>query len=318
MQEALTVITEPGPADVKLLAELYPENPFATFGYAQAQVALGMQALLICSGPKDKPSAGCLGFLRTGRLNRRLNIPSSPPVQAGSQFWRLLENYCREQKISILELDSFASPATYFPRFKNEERRSKRTEYMLTLSEELSLASSHKRNVKRGEREGLKFKRSSAVTEAVTHAQLIAQSLSRRTERGEEAEGIVRQEVVAAFLEHRAAEVFQAVRSNNGVEEACSSMLVLRSERGAYYHSAGTSPEGMNCGASHFLLNEIAQVLRAGGLRRFNLAGADPENAGLERYKRGFGAQPVKIEAVRVFLGTPLQAVGRKLLKMIQ
>ena len=65
-------------------------------------------------------------------------------------------------------------------------------------------------------------------------------------------------------------------------------MLLLFSPRVAYYHSAGTTSEGMHLGASPYLITEVAARLRVRGLE-FNLGGAEPENAGLYRFKSELG-----------------------------
>lgn len=77
-----------------------------------------------------------------------------------------------------------------------------------------------------------------------------------------------------------------------------SSVLVLLAAKGAYYHSAGTSPDGMACGASPWLVHEAALVLRERGLEVFNLGGAIQASAGLFRFKSEFATTPVPLESV--------------------
>jgi hypothetical protein len=81
-----------------------------------------------------------------------------------------------------------------------------------------------------------------------------------------------------------------------------SSILLLRSKRSAYYQSAGTSPEGMSVGASHFLIHNVCKKLKDGGVWVFNLGGA-PEGSSLARFKSGFGAVEVSLEACSCYLG---------------
>jgi lipid II:glycine glycyltransferase (peptidoglycan interpeptide bridge formation enzyme) len=94
-----------------------------------------------------------------------------------------------------------------------------------------------------------------------------------------------------------------------------SSILVLRAAKGGYYHSAGTTAEGMACGASHWLVQHIAQALQSEGLQQFNLGGADED--GLVRFKVGFGSARVELEAADIQLAGPLMrlmtACGRSL-----
>lgn len=89
--------------------------------------------------------------------------------------------------------------------------------------------------------------------------------------------------------------------------EVVSSILVLRSAAGAYYHSAGTSPDGMRLGASVFLISELADALRADGCTVFNLGGTDPDQEGLRRFKAGFGAITVPLESSQSFFGNKLR-----------
>jgi lipid II:glycine glycyltransferase (peptidoglycan interpeptide bridge formation enzyme) len=95
-----------------------------------------------------------------------------------------------------------------------------------------------------------------------------------------------------------AGDLFQVVRD----DAVLSSMLVIMSRAGAYYHSAGTSQEGMEIGASHFLVHSVARTLQEGGVKIFNLGGAEIENPGLRAFKSRFGTMPVETEAVRAVL----------------
>jgi hypothetical protein len=56
----------------------------------------------------------------------------------------------------------------------------------------------------------------------------------------------------------------------------------------------------MKIGASHWLISEIAGVLRASGTRCFNLGGVSERGSGLEQFKSGFGARRVDLETVTV------------------
>jgi hypothetical protein len=108
--------------------------------------------------------------------------------------------------------------------------------------------------------------------------------------------------VYQAILQAGAGTLYQAVIG----DQVLSSALVLKAARGAYYQSSGTSPDGMACGASHFLVCEIARTLRDEGMELFNLGGADPQNRGLWEFKSGFGAIPVPLESAGVWLGSTL------------
>src|SRR5262249_10552726 len=100
-----------------------------------------------------------------------------------------------------------------------------------------------------------------------------------------------------------AGELYQAFLDDRVV----SSILVLIADKSGYYQSAGSSSEGMSCGASHLLVYEIANTLKAQSKESFNLGGADQFNTGLERFKAGFGSAQVKLESAQIFLGSQIK-----------
>jgi hypothetical protein len=104
------------------------------------------------------------------------------------------------------------------------------------------------------------------------------------------------------MIEKGAGELYQAIAGG----EALASAMVLRAAEAAYYDSAGTSPEGMKCGAAHFLIYSIARVLREESNLTFNLGTAEPET-GLSLFKIRFGATPVPLQLARFYLGSDLR-----------
>ncbi len=141
------------------------------------------------------------------------------------------------------------------------------------------------------------------------HVRLVNLSQERRRKRGEMTPGVTDDEYVP-FLECGCGELFQAVNK----EKTLSSVLVLRSLNGAYYQSAGTAPDGMALGASHFLISGIACRLRDEGLTVFNLGGAS-DGSSLARFKSGFGATPVPLTSVSLYVGSPWR---RKLTRLLE
>jgi hypothetical protein len=336
--------------DIRQVSRLAPENPFYSSGYIAARRALGGEVWLL--GIRENGgqwTAGCPAFRMSGRVSRWLEIPSWPRLQDVEPFWKSLLSFCREHRVSRLELNSFASEAGPFPETnpggESDPLRDggvrgvmvsrRRCEYVLELHGSESggyslgrCSSNHARNIKRARKAGLTLQRGTDLEACRWHVRLMSASLMRRQERGEMistgpvAKGISEQasepagehesdeqvRLTEALVSHGAGELFQAVEG----QRVRSSILVLRGERGGYYHSAGTSPEGMNCGASHFLVHQIAEQLRAEGLDRFNLGGADANSGGLERFKSGFGAVPIELEAAEVVLaGAVRRTLGR-------
>jgi hypothetical protein len=329
-QSVFAAIRQPGLEDVRQVSALAPQNPFYSSGYMAARRALGAEPWLlgVCSNENEGAwVAGCLAFLMSGRVNRSLEVPSWPRVEDAGPFWDSLVSFCRKRSVSRLELNSFASEPAAFPRWHGAQMpgnargsgviaHRRRCEYVLELHAMDLLgrySSNHARNIKRARKAGMTLRRRTDIEACRRHAELMCASLVRRQERGEtvRASALVEEEQlrpIVALVSHGAGELFQATDGNR----VLSSILVLRAELGAYYHSAGTSPEGMSCGASHFLVHQIAERLRAEGLEQFNLGGADTTSGGLERFKTGFGATPIELEAAELVLaGRVRQALGR-------
>jgi RimJ/RimL family protein N-acetyltransferase len=268
------------------------ENPFHTAAYANAMRALGREVRML-------PDALCV--IERGRLSVRLEIPSLPPSAARPEFWQGVEELCRQEGVTDIEALSFASPPIELSPLAGEVERATRTEFVLPLlsADQLKLSSNHKRNIRKAASAGVTVRRTRDSVEWLkAHTALMAHSAERRTARGEHVEMSTDIAPYRALLENGAAELFQAVRG----EQVLASVLVLRSARMAYYHSAGSSAEGMNLGASHFLLHEIAQILKSEGIEQFNLGGA-PEDSTLARFKSGFGALPVRLPRATCYVG---------------
>jgi lipid II:glycine glycyltransferase (peptidoglycan interpeptide bridge formation enzyme) len=154
-------------------------------------------------------------------------------------------------------------------------------------------SSQHRRNISRARKAGLSIMRAREAAACARHLELMDASLDRRANRGEEVNAGPQNARPMALLNSRAGELFHAMHG----ERILSSILVLQSSRGAYYESAGTSPEGMKIGASPFLICGVAAILKSEGVRVFNLGGATAENPGLVRFKAGFGTREVALEA---------------------
>jgi lipid II:glycine glycyltransferase (peptidoglycan interpeptide bridge formation enzyme) len=288
------------------VAALDPCNPFHTFEYAEAMRSLGTQPWLLLLKEDGRVIGGCTGFLRAGRIKRSLEIPSVPWISPAEIFWAGLSGFCRQKRVSELSLDSFASARTEIPSIPGELSRRVRVEYVLPLANSdfsSGMSSNHKRNAQKAQKAGVTIERTTEVAASKDHVRLQDASMERRMDRGEAVVADAQTRTPAALVKHGAAEFFRATRDG----QVLSSILVLRAGRGAYYHSAGTSQEGMSIGASHFLIRQVAETLRHEGMEKFNLGGADASTPGLERFKTGFGCQAVQLEAAQFYVGTPLQ-----------
>jgi hypothetical protein len=280
--------------------QLPPYSPFNTAAYAAAQSALGEQPYILTL---DEGGAGCLAFLRRGRFATSLTVPSLPRLADPDPFFDGLRAFCRERSVWDVVLTTFGSDwRGAIPAVGTERSRRRRWEFLVPLSPGgLDLSSGHRRNAAKAERAGVELRRTREASAAADHSSAFRASMERRSARGEHVDmaGSVRE--AAALLESGAAEVFQAIHGGAVV----SSLLVLRSARVAYYHSAGTTPDGMAAGASPFVVAGAARVLARDGMLEFNLGGAEPSNPGLYRFKEGFGATIRELEAATFSLAAP-------------
>lgn len=293
------VYTNPSMAQCEEVAAQCPANPFMTGPYLKARTSLGATPHLMVLEDAGRIQSGCFAFERSGYLTRSLEITSLPPLAEHEAFWDGLRAWCRRKGVSQLDVNSFASASANIPFLDGEESRSRRCEYILNVQDETivkRMSSNHLRNIKRGHKAGVQVLRSIEESASRRHVALMASSMTRRKERGEHVpvsfDGQLAE--VMALIRHGAGELFQATVDG----QVLSSILVLLAQEGGYYHSAGTSSEGMACGASHVLVHEIARILKAESKPQFNLGGVSEPGSGLEQFKRGFGTDRVDLEAV--------------------
>jgi len=296
----------PSKALLSEAAALAPSNPFYTISFVDSMRTLGYRPWLLTLRSAHRLSAVAIGLMKSGRLNRSLEFMSLPVPDAPDVFWEKTVGFCRSQRISSLEVNSFASGGGRIPDLVGEIERRARTEYVIDLKRPAlwaGLSSNHKRNIKLAQKASLEVRSTTDTQACHAHLRLVQSSLVRRKSRGEQIEGTGDAEKFMAYTGTGLGELFQAVRSG----DVLSSILIFKAERGAYYQSAGTSADGMANGASSFLISETAAALRDRGMDVFNLGGADDDNPGLQRFKSGFGASKVELQAARFFLGSTLQ-----------
>lgn len=309
MSSEFSATPDPSEALCAEVAASAPANPFCTARYLESKRALGFQPWVLTLRRNGQLTAACSAFMQSKFLRRSLEIHSLPALPEGEAFWDGLQRLCRQTHTAYLEINSYASPAaarTSIPSLPGELGRRARCEYVLELQARdlwKPLASNHARNIKRAQNAGLQVRRAADAQACQEHARLIGASMDRRRGRGEAVPEQISADGFAALTRQGAGEIFQAVHNGTPL----SSILVLLAERGAYYQSAGSSPEGKACGASHFLVYEVANRLRERAIDLFNLGGAEPHNTGLARFKAGFGTGTVELEAARFFSGSAAQ-----------
>jgi len=283
------------------VASLSPRNPFYTAAFVAARCAAGAQPWVLSLSANGELMTGCTAFMSAGRLTCRVEIPSLPNLPQGDAFWEGLREFCAQNKVTELLVNSFGSEAAAIPSIATEVWRRPRREFILDLADEThrKLSSNHKRNVTRAEKAGFVVRQAANFEACREHARLVAASTKRREDRGEKSSDPVKPETFYLLTDTGAGTIHQAVFTGS----VLSSVLVLIAARAGYYHSAGTTAEGMGLGASHFLVHRIAEGLRELGSEQFNLGGSGVEETGLSRFKMGFGATAVELEAARFFTG---------------
>jgi hypothetical protein len=278
--------------------------------------AQGWEPWIFAIETQDRMSA-TLALIKQGKLSAELELPSLPEIASQGRFWEVVHQLCRRRNITDLVASTFASSPFTLPPLTGEISRQTRQEFVVDLAHvEMAqiLSSNHKRNIKKAQTAGVQIRRTRDRYEWLSdHVRLINQSVQRRLARGEAVPTAADEKPFQALLENGAAELFQAVSG----ETVLSSVLVLLSSNTAYYQSAGSSPEGMNIGASHFLITGIARVLKTEGREWFNLGGA-PEGSSLARFKQGFGAEVVVLPSATCYVGAIWKRKLRSVVHLIR
>ncbi len=302
MRAGIEVVADPEPGRLAELAASAPHNPFLTPEYALAMQALGERVLVFDNTGGTGPAT--LGLLRRGWRGCTVRIDSVPAWPATASIWSALLAWCETQAVTRLDIGSYASRVTDIPDLGPACVARPREEFTLPLdaAEPARLSSQHRRNAGRARRAGLIAGYGTDLDHASVHAGLVALSMHRLAGRGEPVSTNVDAARPHALVRHGAAEIHVARRD----DAVLASVLVLRSARAGYYHSAGTTDEDRACGAATFLVLEIARSLASRGADVLHLGGAAPTEDGLRRFKTGFGAETRSLAAATVSLSPPL------------
>jgi ribosomal protein S18 acetylase RimI-like enzyme len=297
------------------LSQLCPANPFFTPEYFEARRRTGWTVWVL--GLEDDDGVlqtGCAAFITLRGLSRKMELPSLPPLDADSPFWPGVEDFCRSMRVTKLELSTFASePGAAVPAMGRCTRRARR-EYVIDLAGdyEARIDRRHRQHIKKAVGAGLELRRTRSPAAVDAHRAAIGSSMDRRRARGEDVPSVAWAREFEALLSSGAGELYQAVLG----ESVLASGLVLRAPQGAYFHSRGTSPEGMAIGASHYLLHGILRQLSDEGVHAFNIGGAD-EGSGLERFKSKFGARRVELCSATCYVGPQWRCDAYRLAELV-
>jgi|UniRef100_UPI00378420CA RimJ/RimL family protein N-acetyltransferase len=297
----------PFPPDelIDSLSCLHPEDSFFTSAYSRGQSLLGFHPCLLVLKDGEETVLGCLAFLKKGRFTKSLDIPSLPDLPFDSPFWDGLLDFCKSSNIWDLTLRRIVPSCSRIGMHALQTSRETGVEYRLSLkfdSEVAPTSSNHRRSVAKAKKLGLVAQRRTDASAVSAHLELMQSSMSRRAVRGEKVPLAINRRFYDSMLSTGAGEFFQASRG----ETIRSSIFLLRTSSGAYYQSAGTSPEGMDEGASPFLIVETAKVLSREGVTCFDLGGAHEHEVGLRRFKSGYGAVETPFEIVAYSTARPI------------
>src|SRR6185437_8157927 len=204
----------PTAARCEELARLDPTNPFATNTYLRSERSFRPQTWLLGCMAGGRLNYGCLGFVRSGRLNRSLMIPSLPAAE--ESFWNGLEGFGRAQKISVLELNSFGSPSASIPMLGEEVERIERHEFVLRLDDRRTgllerMQINHRQRARKGMKAGLRVRITTDPVHLNEHVRLIAFSMQRREAKGENVPFGASSEGLRPYLESGFCRIFQAI-----------------------------------------------------------------------------------------------------------
>jgi hypothetical protein len=313
------VVRDPSDEALAQLQSANPTNPFASAAYVAARRALGAAIVLFTADLSASAApTGAIAYMHGHAISRSLEITSAPPLANAAEFWDGVRAFCSKNHVADVTIDSYCADSVALPPWSAPSQLRDRTEWVLQLtpSSSPSFGSNHRRNINKARKQGVAVTHTDDPAAAQVHSHLMASSMQRRSLRGEDVPSAANNDAPyeRAFLVSGAARIFQASYSGDVV----SSLLVLNAPSGAYYQSAGTTPEGMEIGASTFLVSEIIRTLAEEGRTAFNLGGAGNESEGLRRFKSGFGAQPVTLAAGTYQLASPIHRKIRTAMRLLR
>jgi hypothetical protein len=313
------VLLDPPSAIVAECGAADPANPFYTPGYVDARRSLGDRAgVMQLRRFHDGAVVSVPFFLSPLRLGSSLEVPSLPACVDPASMSAVLTQIVRRCQVVSIALPGFASPDGYVaPPLPWPTTRCSRTEFVIDLTVAdlyTAMSRSHRQRARQGQRAGLMLARRRDIAACVDHSRLMASSMSRRRDRGEEAAAAADAALLQPYLHSGAGELFQAVRDN----VVYSSMLLLRAPRSAYDQSSGTSSDGMGIGAAQFLITAAGQALATEGIETLNLGGVREHETGLRAFKSHFGARENTIVAAAADTRSRARKLGESLWRRLR
>ena len=178
----------------------------------------------------------------------------------------MLRDLCERQVVTKLELGTFNSPVgVEIPEIGSCAFRT-RCEFILDLVGDpyARLTNRHRANIKKAQKAGLVIRRTRAATAVEVHQD------ADRSVHGPETLSAARtyprskaRWTPSRCIESGAGDLYQAMVDDT----VLSSALVLRHPGEPTATRQGPSPDGMNVGASHYLIHSISKELGGDGVR---------------------------------------------------
>ena len=294
------------------LERLMPETPAAGLCSAEARAFHDAGQAWIFSVTRDRLTLGhAFGVVKRGRKRAELFVTLIQSAPGGEVFWIGLRNFVARQHITDLVVNCVAlgKSGETIPAFSRETSRFVDEHlYVIELARNEGprrLSSNNRRNIVRATKAGVAVINLTREQAVDTHFVMTGTSLSRREKRGESTALRSPRQNVLALLETQGAQLFQAALDG----QVISSMLVFMFGRHGYYYDGGTSQNGMELGASHFLMNHIIGALKESGAKTLNMGIAASTNPGLIRYKEGFSPDVWIVQRVSSDQATPYKLI---------
>lgn len=248
----------------------------------------------------DGEATDSLAVLNKGTLRRQITIVAgSASICVDKVFREFLDVFPDIKKVTNIEIEIIGTCDSAVSIMSGEISRQKAFVYDVALSDNLKFSKNHKRNIKKGCRNGLTCHRSSADGIYLdTHLELWLASLARRRKRQELIREFPDRKKIISLLKSGRAHLYQADIEGQIV----ASDLIVAWRRDAVYDSGGANSRGMELGAPHFLMAEIINDLKGRSISKLHLGVSTDDRPGLTRFKKGFGAVEHHFQQIRLDL----------------
>jgi len=274
--------------------------------YSAAQVrtvCLGGEAWIFTRTAEDRTYPVAYGILERGRIRAGLGLTWISESSELETALADLRRFVSRRHVSEFWIESVGPSRARIPELPRETMRYADQEmFLVDLTRDDpfgAFASNHRRNVRKAAKAGVELLRLSPDEACAIHLDLIRRSVSRRLERGERSWKSTNLERIRTLLGTGHGALFQA--GSDG--RVLSSKLVLTFGDCAFYETGGSSPDGMAVGASQFLMSSIIDDLVGRDFKTLNLGVVPDDDAGLRRFKAGFGASVVRVDRAYASVG---------------